>query len=364
MGRRRGLIGTLLWATREMERAHRRYEREARREQRHLEEEHRRLEQQKSRLVALAAYEAAREAAAQEAARIQYEVAVYDNTLARLSSIHRESGPTIDWKGLADAPPPVPPSIARSETSRLETVLAEFRPKWWERLFSVTKRRDAVVAALGASRSTDIMHEREAAKEHAKALERWTQAKEMASDVLSGDLETYVDVLEDTQCLRELAELGSPGRVTFKSRSFATFTILVDESSIVPMEEKSISARGKLLAKKISASRRQEIHQDYVCGALLRGARELLAALPLSAVLAHAEMDMLDTSSGHAESRTVVSAFCPRETLESINWDTVDASDLISKLRHAMVFKRGKGFVAVEALASSDFVNIEHPAIN
>lgn len=74
------------------------------------------------------------------------------------------------------------------------------------------------------------------------------------------------------------------------------------------------------------------------------------ALSPLDAVLVHVEAPLLDTASGHKVPRTILSVLCTREELEKVNWDLVDASDLVERLEHRMKLTRGKGFVPVEPL--------------
>lgn len=193
---------------------------------------------------------------------------------------------------------------------------------------------------------------------HAAALEEWTQAcedhaalQELARKVLDHATDAYGEVVRAAGCFDEL------GKLLGKQTLSATFgeeqvevRLTVPERDVVPEKQKSVTKRGKLSTKNMPKTKAMETYQDFVCGAALRVARELLAVLPIRGVLVHVSGSLLNSASGHFEETTILSVYCPREKMESVGWDLVDASDLVESLAHHMKLKRGKGFTAVEPL--------------
>ena len=94
------------------------------------------------------------------------------------------------------------------------------------------------------------------------------------------------------------------------------------------------------------------IYQDYVCGAALRAANELFALLPIDMVFVTAVDDLLNTSTGHKEEQPILSVAIPRGTLDSLNLSNIDPSDAMTNFVHNMIFKKTKGFEAVEKVTS------------
>ena len=84
---------------RSLQAAARRAEREERREQRELE---RRIREH-SRMRALE--------------QAEYEVAVYENSIKLLDSIHKDCSPQVDWQSVSESPEPVLSQIAGRGTS-------------------------------------------------------------------------------------------------------------------------------------------------------------------------------------------------------------------------------------------------------
>ena len=101
-------------------------------------------------------------------------------------------------------------------------------------------------------------------------------------------------------------------------------------------------------------SRFYELYQDYVCGCVLRVARELFALLPIEMVIVTAVGNLLNTQTGHLEEQPILSVAIPRKTLVELNFGALDPSDSMNKFVHQMDFKKTKGFSAVESIKPSD----------
>ena len=97
-----------------------------------------------------------------------------------------------------------------------------------------------------------------------------------------------------------------------------------------------------------------EIYQDYVCGCVLRTARELFALLPIELVIVTAVGKFLNTQTGNSEEKIVVSVAIPKSTLETLKFSSLDPSDSMSNFVHRMKFKKTQGFSSVEAIKLSD----------
>lgn len=61
----------------------------------------------------------------------------------------------------------------------------------------------------------------------------------------------------------------------------------------------------KLYRKPLTIGKFNELYQDYVCGYLLRVAREVQAHLPISRVVAHALVDQLNPVTGQIERHVI-----------------------------------------------------------
>lgn len=308
------------------------------------------------------AWKEAQKQAAKEAA--QLEVEAFEALIEELTSIHRECIDDVDWPRLAkEAPPtqPTPETPDRKRSTRLRAELAAFKPGFFERLFGLTSRRLSIEAQLRRAIEAEKAEERRVEEENEAATQAWQEAmaaweysRDLARRVLEGNQEAFAEAVRSTECLEELmATLGqSKLQVTF-DEDRAELTIQVDEKSVVPEQQKSLTAANKVSSKNMPVARRMEIYQDYVCGAALRAGREIMAVTPVEAVLVHVQANVLITATGREELRDILSVICTREAFARINWDKVDASDLVESLTHRMKVTRGKGFVPIERLGNT-----------
>lgn len=279
---------------------------------------------------------------AQEQYLAQLEVEEYVSTIAALTSVHRECSRPVHWPSLSNKQP----AVDRSESQSLEASLAAYRPSLWERLWGSTKRREELAAALAAARARE-----EAAWSHAVAEAE--EVRRLAAHVLSGDTSAYNHVVEGSGCLDELREIGCEHRGGWVNAQMAWATIRVPGPEVVPSEAKSLTASGKLSTKRVPAAAQMDVYQDFVCGVALRVARELCAVLPLQGVYCDIRAPILDTRTGLTPDVIVLSVLCPADRLTGgrVNFDRVDASDLVTTFQHAMKLTRGKGFLPVESIA-------------
>ena len=81
----------------------------------------------------------------------------------------------------------------------------------------------------------------------------------------------------------------------------------VNGQDVIPADTKSLSAGGKLVVKAMPKARFHEIYQDYVCGCVLRLAREMFALLPVDNVILTATVDGTDSATGHVAELPVLS---------------------------------------------------------
>lgn len=297
----------------------------------------------------------------EEAMAARYELEAYEAYMEALVSVHRESSERVDWHGILERPEPPKPEPAEVDTRASEAARADieqFQPNLFERLFGLKGRMRRLEEELEDALMTEEILRRRRDEAHAAALEEWTQAcedhaalQELARKVLDHATDAYGEVVRAAGCFDEL------GNLLGKQTLSATFgeeqvevRLTVPERDVVPEKQKSVTKRGKLSTKNMPKTKAMETYQDFVCGAALRVARELLAVLPIRGVLVHVSGSLLNSASGHFEETTILSVYCPREKMESVAWDFVDASDLVESLAHHMKLKRGKGFTAVEPL--------------
>lgn len=135
--------------------------------------------------------------------------------------------------------------------------------------------------------------------------EDWDYLKDRADKVLAGDLDTYLEIINDVNPFAELIELGSE------------FSCGTDNPMKMAVECKINS---ETVLEEYNGDK--ELLEDYVSGIAIKAARDLFALLPLWQVEVTAMED----------EKTVLNAKFVRDSFENLNFDKIDASDTIKKL--------------------------------
>ena len=311
-------------------------EAEERRRQRDAQRQQRELERRNKEQAKLSAIEQAR-----------LEVETYENRLEVLLSVHKEQGPTWDWGALAAAlPPPCPQKRCYYEEQAEQRALV-LHPE---------KRQDAEGAIEQAKAEDDRVFE-EAMKAYAEERSEWEKLRSFARRILGGEHKAFIEALVEFSPLGEISELGSVMHFTLESAKLICCELKANGSQAIPTEVKILTATEKVSVKAMPKVRFHEIYQDYVCGCMLRVAREVFAMLPVDTVLITASADILDTRTGQTGEQPVLSAVMPRAVITSLEFDNLDPSDAMENFVHCGNFKASRkagAFQAIAPLTTSD----------
>lgn len=158
--------------------------------------------------------------------------------------------------------------------------------------------------------------------------EMWQYYHSMASKVLSGDIDTYLQLIYEVNPLDDLLAYGG-------NFEFGTDDPLKIEVVFTVNVEALISAK-----RQMSATDYNNLMQDYVCSVCIRIARDMFALLPITHTIVHAVLN----------NQTVVSVDFDRTNLSKVKFGYIDPSDTLSLFRHNMNYNDLTGFAAVDNL--------------
>lgn len=313
---------------RKMEAERRKYERQAKRQQRDLE---RRLKEH-AKLTLL------------EQARL--EVESFENSLDVLLSIHKETSTPLDWNRLASAiPRHLPARLSHQEVKALMQHATELS-------------RDKVSEALLLAQETDSRAHAAALAEYEEDVGNCERMRGLARRVLAGETKAYSEVLSHFSAFGEIANLGTEMRISAHTSKLIECKITVNGHDAIPAEVKSLTSSGKLATKVMPKARFHEIYQDYVCGCVLRIGREILALLPIEAVLVTASVNTVDPQTELLGDLPILSAILPRTVLETLDFDRLDPSESMVTFTHRGDVKTSRKtgtFAAIVPLTAADY---------
>ena len=237
---------------------------------------------------------------AQEHARI--EVERYENRIELLRSVHKEQGEAWDWLAVAASlPPPQPQKNSYHEQRATQQ-------------FSVvpSDKKEAARPVLENARLQDEKDYQTWTLTYKEEIAQWERVKDLAQRILRGEPTAYTKALVEYNPFAEISDLGLSINFTVHNAKFMECALMVNGKSIIPAEVKTLTASGKVAVKPIPKGLFHEIYLDYLCGCVLRVAREIFALLPVDTVLVTAAVDSLDSRTGQTVGQPVLSVAMAR----------------------------------------------------
>ncbi|MCK4558619.1 MAG: hypothetical protein KAV45_02475 [Calditrichia bacterium] len=320
-------------ALRSLEAVARSAERDARRRQKELELQQKQIEK------------------LQELERAAYEVELFENRINLLTSIQQDCGNTWNWQKIKSSFPPDRPIKKNTNENIANANLNNFSPNIFLKIFKkVDKIRNQLIENIEVAKKKDEEEYLNALKDYERNCQGWKDEVEFATKIIKGNTEAYIEAINQINPLEEISEIGSDINYFFLDRSTVEVTFNVNSEKVIPNESKSLLKSGKLSIKEMPKGKFYELYQDYVCGCVLRIARELFALLPIEEAVITTMGNLLNTQTGYMEKQSILSVFIPKETLCRLNFQMIDPSDSMNNFKHNMNFKKTTGFQAVEKI--------------
>ena len=156
----------------------------------------------------------------------------------------------------------------------------------------------------------------------------WEYYHGMASKILSGDIDAYLQLIYEVNPLDDLLIYGS-------NYEFGT-----DDSKKIEVEF-NVNDEALMEAKKqLDVVQYNLLLQDYICSVCIRIARDMFALLPIRNTLVHAVLD----------GKMILSIDFDRQNLSKVKFGYIDPSDTINQFQHNMSFDSSKGFSTVSPI--------------
>jgi hypothetical protein len=278
-------------------------------------------------------------------------VKTFENQLEVLLSVHKEQGRVWDWTGIvASLPVPRPQRRSYHEQKATQSAAVMSAPQ-----------REGSQAWLDQARLQDDQDFQHATQVYCEQIAQLENLKSLARRIRAGEHKAYTEALVELNPFAEIFGLGSAIRFTVHTAKLAECVLKVNGRQAIPSDVKTLTSSGKLSVKAMPKGRFHEIYQDYICGCVLRVAREIFALLPLDSILVTAAADSFDPLSGQTTEQPVLSVFMTRAVVDQLEFDQLEASDAIDQFRHRGDFKasrKSEMFQPITPLTPADVVEV------
>jgi len=274
----------------------------------------------------------------------------YNDLLSVLTSIHKEAIDPINWKELLQEEAPIEPVDSHNHEQKAAFLLQHYTPSFFDKLFGMVNSKKASLSQrLLQARQKDIAIFENDKQRYRKQQEEWEKMQRLAKGVLNKDPIIYKEATEVFNPFSEIRALGSELNFVFHP-TYVQVDVMIQADDVIPKQVLSLTSTGKLSRKDMPISKFNELYQDYACSCLLRIGREVQALLPVDFTIVNIVCDLLNSSNGHVEPQAVVSAALFPQTLDKLNFSTLDPSDSMKNFKHAMNFSKTTGLKPVERL--------------
>jgi hypothetical protein len=260
----------------------------------------------KSRNLSLAQNQQQQKRANQQLANSE-KVEQYNEYVNALKSIHVQCDDPIDWKQISKSKEPYNPAGIGPRETQAKARYDTYKPSFFEKISkskAEQKQKELSVAI------------EQAAREDNSEYEEWQNLIILSNQVLSGDIDSYFQVIYEMNPLEDLLEYGSDFEFGANDGKVMEVEFRVKSRDIIPSHISSLTPTGRLSKKEMTKTAHYDLVQDYVCSCALRIARDMFALLPLEKVIVHAVDHVIDSATGRAEEVTILSVVYDRGTIE------------------------------------------------
>lgn len=210
----------------------------------------------------------------------------YEDYVAALVNLHADGVDSIDWQARSRAKSPAPPMRSDANETKARAAYDKYRPSVIDKVLGRKDRRLAELRmAIESAKQRD---EDDYQRNHAAYLTRLQDLegeKSLADALLAYDPQAFLETIEDADPFSAISGLGSKIQFSVPYPGIVTAILHTHGDTIIPKQSVSLLKSGKISIRDVPKSQFNKLHQDHVCSAMLRIARDLFALLPARAVL-------------------------------------------------------------------------------
>jgi hypothetical protein len=307
----------------------------------------RRAEREQKRRANEAARDYKEQLKQEEILNVADAVRQYEAYITVLMSVHKSCADKLDWQQVLSEEEPEKPERESTLENEARLQLEKFKPSFLDKIFGTEKGKiKKLEAQILVAKQKDEENFEERLKEYHQQYDEWNVVQTLGVGIEQKSPEAYRATLEFFEPFSDIGAIGSSLDFNF-SKDHVDIELHVNSADVIPDFVVSQTSGGKLSRKSMPKSKFNELYQDYVCGSVLRVAREILAYLPVSSVAVHALAEVLNTKTGQLEETPILSALFVPATMDKLNFQSLDPSDAMANFVHHMKFSKTNGFSPV-----------------
>jgi hypothetical protein len=277
-------------------------------------------------------------------------VKTYNDYITSLRTVNNVEVITPDWHSFVAEPHPKLPVKEPVHQLEAENELAAYVPTWidyltWQHRKKITDLSDRVAAA----RLEDDLVYNATLKQFRNDVSDWKQVQIISKGMIEQNPEIYQYALEFYNPFAAVLCAG----LQIKCECYREHIIVhiqLDAGKVIPGFRLAKTAKGKLSNTDLPAADYNQLLKDFVCGCVLRVARETLAILPVDFVIVNVNAELMNKVLSLTAHRSILSVRYNRTDFVKQNVQNSIPDFSLSSIPHRIAYSDQEGFLPVEVL--------------
>ncbi|MFV8463209.1 hypothetical protein ACNO7T_18830 [Vibrio campbellii] len=281
------------------------------------------------------------------------EVAMFNQHLHLIQSVHTIPTPKVNWESMAMEPAPAMPTVRFDHKVKAMEALDDYKPNWLDMLLGNKSKLHALTKNVERAAEQDIEDYKTEFVHWVQSYSYWAKKNQLSKGVLNNDSEAKLTALSEAQQNPINASVVDTKLInhnfnTYKNGHLLEINIQVNKDNVIPKERK-VLCQGEVKLESLPISESNILYREYVCSCVLKCAQDSFNVLPESSVVINVEQ----VSAGQSN-ETILSCHIEKGLLEFLLIEDDKPSEILEFFVHLEDFNphRGDGFSAIQTIFS------------
>jgi len=270
------------------------------------------------------------------------EVAMFNQHLHLIQSVHTIPTPKVNWESMAMEPAPAMPTVRFDHKVKAMEALDDYKPNWLDMLLGNKSKLHALTKNVERAAEQDIEDYKTEFVHWVQNYSYWAKKNQLSKGVLNNDSEAKLTALSEAQQNPINASVVDTKLInhnfnTYKNGHLLEINIQVNKDNVIPKERK-VLCQGEVKLESLSIPESNTLYREYVCSCVLKCAQDSFNVLPESSVVINVEQ----VSAGQSN-ETILSCHIEKGLLEFLLIEDDKPSEILEFFVHLEDFNPHRG---------------------
>tara|TARA_Y100000588_G_scaffold205369_1_gene219216 strand:- start:936 stop:1781 length:846 start_codon:yes stop_codon:yes gene_type:complete len=270
------------------------------------------------------------------------EVAMFNQHLHLIQSVHTIPTPKVNWESMAMEPAPAMPTVRFDHKVKAMEALDDYKPNWLDMLLGNKSKLHTLTKNVERAAEQDIEDYKTEFVHWVQNYSYWAKKNQLSKGVLNNDSEAKLTALSEAQQNPINASVVDTKLInhnfnTYKNGHLLEINIQVNKDNVIPKERK-VLCQGEVKLESLSIPESNTLYREYVCSCVLKCAQDSFNVLPESSVVINVEQ----VSAGQSN-ETILSCHIEKGLLEFLLIEDDKPSEILEFFVHLEDFNPHRG---------------------